>query len=149
MNIFNLLMNKFHDDADRKESFLFIIIALTITIPMKYLMPKRFNQYFDDKNKRVLSEIGPPKFSVDMEVNVLTSSMVDESFIIKTAYLDNSQKIYVYDLEDAKDGTEYSNVPEKFLYPMNPHALATNNVSFSDFMDTLNEGKKKHHDIGW
>jgi hypothetical protein len=150
MGIFNFLMRKLYDEVDDlKANFLFMLFAAAVTCTMKLLMPKRFKQYFDDKNKRVKAEIGPPKFRVDMEVNVLTRSMVDERFIIKVAYLNNAQKIYVYDLEDIKDGTEYANVPEKFLCPLKPHALASNNVSFSELMNTLTDGKKAHHDIAW
>lgn len=149
MNIFNFLMRTFHDGVDEKSNFLLILLAAAITLPMEWLMPKRYQQYFDDKNKRIVDEIGPPKFRVDMEVNVLTRSMVDERFLIKVAYINNAQKIYVYDLEDIKDGTEYPNVPEKFLCPLKPHALATNTVSFSELMNNLTAGKKEHHDIAW
>lgn len=149
MNIFNFLMRTFHDGVDEKSNFLLILLAAAITLPMEWLMPKRYQQYFDDKNKRIVDEIGPPKFRVDMEVNVLTRSMVDERFLIKVAYINNAQKIYVYDLEDIKDGTEYPNVPEKFLCPLKPHALATNTVSFSELMSNLTAEKKEHHDIAW
>lgn len=149
MSIFNFLMRKLHDGVDAKSNFLLILLAASVTVPMQWLMPKRYQQYFDEKNKRVRAEIGPPKFLVDMEVTVLTRSLVDECFVIKTAYINNAQKIYMYDLEDVKDGVEYKTVPEKFLCPLNPSALSTNNVSFSDLMNSLNEGKKQRHDIAW
>lgn len=149
MSIFNFLMRKLHDGVDAKSNFLLILLAAAVTVPMQWLMPKRYQQYFDEKNKRVRAEIGPPKFLVDMEVTVLTRSLVDECFVIKTAYINNAQKIYMYDLEDVKDGVEYKTVPEKFLCPLNPSALSTNNVSFSDLMNSLNEGKKQRHDIAW
>lgn len=149
MSIFNFLMRKLHDGVDAKSNFLLILLAAAVTVPMQWFMPKRYQQYFDEKNKRVRAEIGPPKFLVDMEVTVLTRSLVDECFVIKTAYINNAQKIYMYDLEDVKDGVEYKTVPEKFLCPLNPSALSTNNVSFSDLMNSLNEGKKQRHDIAW
>jgi hypothetical protein len=149
MSIFNFLMRKLHDGVDEKANILLILFAAAVTVPMQWMMPKRYAQYFYDKNRRVEAEIGPPKFRAKMEVNVLTRSLVDESFIIKATYLNNAQKIYMYNLEDVKDGTQYDMVPEKFLCPLKPDALASNNVSFSDFMETLNEGKKTHHDIAW
>lgn len=149
MSIFNFLMRKLHDGVDEKANILLILFAAAVTVPMQWMMPKRYAQYFYDKNRRVEAEIGPPKFRTKMEVNVLTRSMVNEEFIITAAYLNNAQKIYMYNLEDVKDGTQYEMVPEKFLCPLKPDALASNNVSFSDFMNTLNEGKKTHHDIAW
>lgn len=149
MTIFKFLMLKLHDNVTEKSNFGMILLSGSFIFFLKVFMRKRYDKYFEEKNASVKAEIGPPKYRVDMKVTVLTRSMVDEQFVIKTTYLDNSNKIYLYDLEDMVDGTKYDMVPEKFLCPMNPQRLAGNNVSFDDFMVTLTAGKKSHHDVAW
>lgn len=142
-------MRNLHDKVTEKSNFGLILLAIFIIMPMQYLMPKRSAKYFKDKNDRIQALIGAPKFRVNMDVNVLTKSMVDETFVIENIYLDNVEEIYVYNLKDKKDGTVYDSVPESFLCPIVPKAFATNNVSFNNLMKSLNEIKKERHDIAW
>lgn len=148
MSIFNFLMDKF-EKVTHKSNFILILLAIAIAIPMKFFMKKRYAQYFSDRSALVQKELGPPKYRVNMEVNILTENMVNETFIIKEVYINHADKFYIYDLEDIKDGTAYSLVPEKFLCPLIPHAFAVNNVSFDSMMSSLTLVKKTHHDIAW
>jgi hypothetical protein len=149
MNIFNFLMRNLHDKVTDKSNFGLILLAIFIVMPMQYFMPKRSAKYFKDKSDRIQALIGQPKYRVNMDVNVLTKSMVDETFVIENIYLDNVAEMYVYNLKDKKDGTVYENVPESFLCPLRPKAFATNNVSFQSLMETLTEEKKERHDVSW
>lgn len=149
MNIFNFLMRNLHDKVTDKSNFGLILLAIFIVMPMQYFMPKRSAKYFKDKSDRIQALIGQPKYRVNMDVNVLTKSMVDENFVIENIYLDNVAEMYVYNLKDKKDGTVYENVPESFLCPLLPKAFATNNVSFQSLMETLTEEKKERHDVSW
>ena len=149
MNIFNFLMRNLHDKVTDKSNFGLILLAIFIVMPMQYFMPKRSAKYFKDKSDRIQALIGQPKYRVNMDVNVLTKSMVDETFVIENIYLDNVAEMYVYNLKDKKDGTVYENVPESFLCPLRPKAFSTNNVSFQSLMETLTEEKKERHDVSW
>lgn len=149
MSIFNFLIRNLHEKVTDKSNLGLILLAMFIIMPMQYFMPKRFEKYFKEKNDRVQALIGDPKYRVNMDVNVLTKSMIDETFVIENIYLDNVEEIYVYNLKDKKDGTVYENVPESFLCPLCPKSFATNDVSFHTLMDTLTAEKKERHDIAW
>lgn len=149
MNIFNFLMRTFHEKVTGNSAFPLIILAAIVTGSMSFFMSKRYKKYFEDRSQQVQKELGPPKYKMRMKVNVFTESMIDETFVITGVYINHGDKFYMYDLEDVTDGTEYSKVPEKFLCPLAPEALAVNNVSFSELMAKLTAVKKTHHDIAW
>lgn len=147
--IFNFLMDTFFEKVTDKSNFILLLISMLFTSVMKVCMPKRYKQYFSDKHAKVRAELGPAKYYTDMDVNVLTKSMINETFIIKEVYLNYMEKTYLYNIEDVSDGTLYKLVPEKFLCPINPHGLAVNNVSFHSLMESLTADKKERHDIAW
>lgn len=147
MSIFNFLMKKVYEPSIGTENVFYILVAASITLPIRYFMRKRWDTYFEEKREAVKAELGPAKYRINSEVNVLTRHLVTERFLITCIYLDSYKKRYVYDLKDVADDTVYESVPENHLCPLVPQRFAINNTSFSDLMLSLSSGHKDRHDM--
>jgi len=147
MSIFNFLMKRVYEPSIDTNSVLFIIFAGCIMFPIKFFMKNRWDSYFEEKRASVKAELGPPKYRINSEVNVLTRHLVTESFLIICIYLDSYKKTYVYDLKDVADDTIYESVPEHHLCPLVPQRFAVNKTSFTDLMLSLSSGHRDRHDM--
>lgn len=147
MSIFNFLMKKVYEPSIGTENVFYILVAASIMLPMRYFMRKRWETYFEEKWEAIKAELGPPKYRVNSEVNVLTRHLVTEQFLVTCVYLDSYKKTYVYDLKDVVDDTIYESVAEHHLCPLVPQRFATNKTSFTDLMLSLSSGRKDRYDM--